>query len=134
MAHFAILNKDSEVLSVVVIDNKMMLNNDGEEVEELGKQYISSVMRLAEIDNIVQTSYNSNFRKNFAGVGMIYDRLRDAFTAKQPFPSWTFNEDEYYWEPPTPPPESDDPFVWDEHNKQWIPVGNPSSGATLFEL
>ena len=134
MAHFAILNKDSEVTSVIVVDNRMMLNDSGDEVEELGKEYISSVIGLAEKDNIVQTSYNKNFRKNFAGVGMIYDKSRDAFVGKQPFPSWTFNEDGCYWEPPYPRPESNDPFIWDEHNKKWIPVGISSGGATLFSL
>ena len=45
----------------------------------------------------VQTSYNNNFRKNFAGIGYTYDPQRDAFIPPQPYPSWTLNEDTCCW-------------------------------------
>ena len=81
-----------------------------------------------EVDNTVyweayygetkRTSYNSNIRKNFAGKGMIYDPVRDAFYAEQPYPSWTLNEETYIWEPPTPKPEGE--YNWKEDTTEWV--------------
>jgi hypothetical protein len=80
----------------------------------------------------IQTSYNTKdgvhllggtpLRKNFAGVGMIYDRERDAFYWPQPFPSWTLNEDTCQWESPVPKPEGEDysnPYTWNEETQSW---------------
>ena len=88
------------------------------------------------------------FRKNYAGVGYMYDPVRDAFYTAQPYPSWTLNEDTCYWEAPTPSPEGMDwhwneatlewlknpgkPFinwVYDENTQQWMPpVEYPNDG------
>jgi len=53
----------------------------------------------------VQTSYNGNMRKNFAGVGYTYDTTRDAFIAPQPHSSWILNEETCRWENPLPDSE-----------------------------
>jgi hypothetical protein len=66
----------------------------------------------------VQTSYNANIRKNFAGIGFTYDRIKDAFIPPKPFASWTLNEDTYLWEPPVPMP-TDKPYDWDEDTLSW---------------
>ena len=81
----------------------------------------------------IKTSYNTlggktnsivsePLRKNFAGIGMIYDKDRDAFYEQKPFDSWTLNEDTCIWEPPTPypdnPPEKGN-WQWDEDTKSW---------------
>jgi hypothetical protein len=85
----------------------------------------------------VQTSYNTKggvhydpttgqpsadqskaLRKNYAGIGYIYDTLRDAFYSPQPYPSWTLNEQTCYWTPPYPAPE-DGFYVWNELNQTW---------------
>ena len=59
------------------------------------------------------------FRKNYAGVGYMYDPVRDAFYAPQPYPSWILNEDTCYWEAPTPSPEGMD-WHWNEETLEWI--------------
>ena len=59
------------------------------------------------------------FRKNYAGVGYMYDPVRDAFYTAQPYPSWTINEDTCYWEAPTPRPEGMD-WHWNEPTLEWI--------------
>ena len=72
-------------------------------------------------------------RKNFAGVGHIYDSVRDAFYQPNPYPSWTLNETSCYWEAPvpyptsqsnpaTPPEVGDKIYDWDETNKKWVEV------------
>ena len=79
----------------------------------------------------IQTSYNTSegehrfggtpLRKNYAGVGMIYDSVRDAFYAPQPFPSWTLNEDSCLWEAPVayPDADSDEKYQWNEETTSW---------------
>jgi len=80
----------------------------------------------------VQTSYNTQggihllggtpLRKNYAGVGMIYDDTRDAFYAPQPYPSWILNETTCYWESPVPYPNDENIYVWNEENQSWDEV------------
>ena len=76
-----------------------------------------------------RTSYNTQggvhklggtpFRKNYAGVGHIYDPVRDAFYTEQPFASWTLDESTCYWQPPTPRPEEGD-WYWKEDTTEWV--------------
>lgn len=79
-----------------------------------------------------RTSYNTQggvhklggtpFRKNYAGVGHIYDPVRDAFYTEQPYASWTLDESTCYWQAPTPRPEGN--YIWDEETQNWIEDGN----------
>ena len=59
-------------------------------------------------------------RKNYAGIGMVYDRERDAFRTSQPFNSWSLNEDSCVWEAPIPYPNDGDIYYWDEDKLEWI--------------
>ena len=88
---------------------------------------------IEEIDGFwVQTSYNTHggvhlnggtpLRKNYAGVGMIYDAERDAFYAPQPWPSWILNESTCYWEPPVAYPDDGGNYGWNEYAKNWEPL------------
>jgi hypothetical protein len=77
----------------------------------------------------VQTSYNTSggvhrlggtpLRKNFAGIGYVYDKERDAFYEPQPYPSWTLNEDTCQWVAPVELPTSGGPFQWNEDTQSW---------------
>ena len=58
-------------------------------------------------------------RKNYAGIGMIYDEENDMFISKQPYPSWSANTETGQWDPPTPEPE-DGEYYWDEDTQSWI--------------
>jgi hypothetical protein len=66
----------------------------------------------------VQTSYNGNFRKNYAGIGYSYDRVRDAFIPPKPYPSWVLNEDTCCWDAPVAMPD-DDKYTWNEETSNW---------------
>jgi len=84
----------------------------------------------------VQTSYNTKggvhygqdgqpdggvaLRKNYAGIGYVYDAVRDAFIAPQPFASWALNEQTCRWESPTPMPADGDRYAWDEATLSWV--------------
>jgi hypothetical protein len=67
----------------------------------------------------VQTSYNGNFRKNYAAIGFTYDKTRDAFIPPQPYPSWTLNEDTCLWESPVAYPDDGNIYEWNESDQQW---------------
>ena len=84
----------------------------------------------------VQTSYNTHggkhpegrpLRKNYAGIGHIYDKQRDAFYAPKPFYSWILNEETCQWEAPIPMPDdykNEDGiqikfYFWTEEEQKW---------------
>ena len=77
----------------------------------------------------IQTSYNTiggvhilggtPLRKNFAGIGYTYDAQRDAFISPKPYNSWTLNETSCLWEPPTPYPNDDNRYTWNESTTSW---------------
>ena len=68
--------------------------------------------------NWIQTSYNHNMRKQFAGTGFTYDDVNDVFVAPQPYPSWSLDEN-HDWQPPTPMPEDDNLYTWNEETQTW---------------
>ena len=68
----------------------------------------------------VQTSYNGNFRKNYAGIGYSYDKIRDAFIPPKPYPSWVLNEDTCLWDAPVAMPDDDQRYMWNEETQAWI--------------
>lgn len=110
MAHFAKLNSENVVDQVVVVHN-----NDAPD-EASGIAFLNNLFGDA---NWVQTSYNGNIRKNYAGVGYTYDSARDAFIAPQPFPSWTLVEETCQWSAPVPVP-TDGMYSWDESTTSWV--------------
>ena len=120
MAHFAEIdsNLDNVVLRVLVIGNDDILDENGEESEALGITYCKSL--FGEETEWVQTSYNNNFRKNYAGAGWMYDEGRDAFVPPQPFPSWSLNEETCHYNPPVDPPNNTEQWMWDEATISWV--------------
>ncbi len=117
MAHFAELNPNNVVTSVVVVNNAEIMNGD-QESESKGIAFLAS---LYGHNRWRQTSYNATIRKNYAGLGYTYDAVRDAFIPPQPFASWTLDEDTCRWVPPVPMP-SDGVYRWDEDAGAWIHV------------
>jgi hypothetical protein len=79
--------------------------------------------------NWVQTSYNTignkhpqntPLRKNYAGIGYIYDENRDAFIPPQPYPSWQLNENTCLWDSPVTYPSDGKFYKWDENIINWV--------------
>lgn len=77
----------------------------------------------------VQTSYNTRagqhpegrpLRKNYAGIGYVYDEVRDAFYVPQPYPSWLLNEETCVWVPPVAYPSDGNQYKWDEPSLSWV--------------
>lgn len=78
MAHFAKLNGNN-VTQVIVVNNKVITDENGIEQEQLGIDFCKSL--YGEDTNWIQTSYNGSFRGKFAGIGDIYDPVNDVFVA-----------------------------------------------------
>ena len=121
MAHFAELEENNVVLRVIVVANSDTADANGNEVEEIGVTFCRNLLG----GTWKQTSYNGNFRKNYAGIGYTYDSQRDAFIPPKPFNSWVLNENTCQWEPPVPMPSdafTGDPpkiYRWNEENINW---------------
>ncbi len=119
MAHFAELDDNKVVLRVLVVGNEDITDENGDEQESLG---IALCNKLYGDSTWVQTSYNHNFRKNYAGKGYTYDQTRDAFIVRQPYPSWLLNEDTCRWNAPIAYPDDGKPYSWDEDTTSWVEI------------
>ena len=117
MAHFAQLDENNVVINVIVVHNNELLDENGVESEAKG---VSFCQTLFPNTNWVQTSYNANMRKHYAGLGFTFDANRDAFIPPKPYPSWTLNEQTCVWEAPTPMPQEEGPWVWNEDTTSWV--------------
>jgi hypothetical protein len=115
MANFALI-KNNIVIAVIVIDNEVITNN-GIEVEQLGVDFIDSlnIKSIYDYDAIKQTSYNSNFRNIFAGIGFTYDSVNDVFISPKPYEDWILVN--YKWEAPIPYPSDNKLYSW--NNNKW---------------
>ena len=72
-----------------------------------------------------QTSYNNNFRKQYCGIGFVYDSTKDKFLSPQPWASWSLNSDDDWQAPVTYPTDTTDKKIsWDEPNLRWIAQDN----------
>jgi hypothetical protein len=121
MAHFAELDANNVVLRVIVVGNKDTSDASGVEKEHIGAAFCERLFG----GRWVQTSYNGNFRKNYAGIGYTYRQGMDAFVPPQPYPSWVLNIDAQ-WEAPVPMPMDGKRYSWNEATLSWVEVVNES--------
>jgi len=122
MAHFAELDSDNKVLKVIVVNNSELLVN-GVENEQKGIDFCKSLFGLNT--NWIQTSYNNNFRKQYAGTNFTYDSIKNKFIAPQPYPSWSLDASDD-WQAPVPEPSLTEEqrlqgkfYRWNEENLSW---------------
>ena len=115
MAHFAKLDVNNNVLQVVVVNNNELLDENGQENEAVGAAFCRQLFG----GNWVQTSYNGTIRKNYAGIGYVYDKKNDVFYEQQPYKSWILNESKWAWEAPVPYPSDNKSYVWNEETISW---------------
>lgn len=121
MAHFAEIDQFGKVKRVIVVGDADTSDASGVEKEHIGAAFCERLFG----GTWKQTSYNANFRKNYAGEGFTYDSTRDAFIPPKPFASWVLNEDTCQWGSPVPyptdvgTPEAPKRYVWNEETQQW---------------
>ena len=116
MAHFAEIDENNSVQRVIVVHNNELLDENGEEKEALGVAFCNSLLG----GTWLQTSYNKNMRKNFAGIEFTYYSVRDAFIPPKPFDSWVLDEATCLWKAPVAYPSDENYYEWDETNTRWV--------------
>jgi hypothetical protein len=114
MAHFAKL-ENNIVTQVIVVANQDILDEQGQENEQKGIDFCSNLLG----GTWKQTSYNGNIRKNYAGIGYIYDETLDAFIPPKPYPSFVLNENICQWESSIPYPTDGKFYTWNEETTSW---------------
>ncbi len=132
MAHFAKLNSSNVVESVIVVSNDDITDSKGVQVESIGVSFCQKL--LGADTNWKQTSYNNNFRGNYAGIGMKYLTNQatlgvgstDIFISQQPYASWSIGVGTATWYPPSNPgaapaltsdeQAANKSYVWNESN------------------
>lgn len=119
MAHFAKIGLNNIVTDVLVVANRETMDAQGNEKESIGIEFLKT---LTGHETWIQTSYNGNIRKNYAGAGYTYDSQRDAFIPPQPYPSWTLVEETCQWVSPVAIPTDGKMYQWDEATTNWIEV------------
>ena len=113
MAHYAFLNENNIVVEVITgVDENQLI--EGIDPEIWYGNFKNKVCK--------RTSYNAQingFRKNYAGIGYVYNEEYDAFIPPRPFDSWNLNLDTFSWDPPIPMPIDEDKWYWDEESVGW---------------
>jgi hypothetical protein len=116
MAHYAQLDETNTVTNVIVVNNETIYNLPYPESEPVGQAFIAS---LGFEGVWLETSYNSNYRGRFAGIGFSYLHDADVFVVPQPFPSWSLDAN-YDWQAPIERPADGKQYLWDEANQVWV--------------
>ena len=139
MSHFAKLDSNNLVTQVIVVNNSDITDVKGDEVESIGVAFCQKL--LGADTNWKQTSYNNNFRGNYAGIGYTYMEnvatlgvgSTDIFIRQQPYPSWSIGVGTAQWYAPIDMPEVTEEewadkkfYIWDEaaYNAD---TGNPKT-------
>ncbi len=121
MAHFAEIDDNGIVKRVVVVGNDVPANGGILEDNDMhidGEKWCISFFK----GNVwKQTSFNYNFRKQYAGVGYSYDPSKNKFIGIKPFPSWGLNSDDE-WEAPISHPSDSKSYNWNEATENWDEV------------
>jgi hypothetical protein len=138
MAHFAEIDSNGIVLRVVVGCNIDIANNGGEQSIQAAEHF-KKICPLSENGvKWVQTSYNKNFRKKYAGKGDFYDEAKDKFILPKPYNSWSLNSNDD-WTAPVKSPDNipineqgieQYRINWDEDNQRWL--GTDKENNSIF--
>ena len=138
MAHFAKIGMNGKVIQVLTMDNEEMKDDEGNEVEAKGQEWLERHNNWPA-QMWIQTSYNTSqnkhssgddskaFRGNYAGIGYTWDEDNQIFWPKQPFPSWVKDLDTASWKSPIGDApqltdeeiEEDKRYNWNEGTQAW---------------
>jgi len=121
MAHFAEINDKNIVTRVVVIGNDIPANGGTLEDNDMHIDGEKFCIKLFKGGVWKQTSYNNNFRKQYAGIGSTYDSVKNKFISPQPYNSWALDANDDWQAPVTYPTDTTEKTIyWNEENLRWI--------------
>ena len=124
MAHYAFLDDNNIVSDVITgIDETELI--EGLDTETWYGNFRGQTCK--------RTSYNGNYRKNYAGIGFTYDADRDAFIAPKPYSKWVLDEGTCQWKAPMASPNDGLPYVWNDNTGEWELVNSAGPNGELGE-
>jgi hypothetical protein len=125
MAHYALLDENNVVVNVITG------KDEDETVDGIVIDWEAHYSNTTGF-TCKRTSYNTSngihiyggtpFRGTYAGIGFHYVPEYDVFTCSLPPASWTFNQETSGWDAPTPYPDDDKQYDWDEESLSWIEI------------
>ena len=116
MAHYAFINENYIVTEVIV--GKDESNFDWERHYGDIRGLLCKRTSYNTIGG-VHTTGGTPYRKNYAGIGYIYDPTLDAFYPPKPYNSWTLNTNSCLWEAPVAYPNDEKIYIWNEDELRW---------------
>jgi len=135
MAHFAELESKTDptgftsdthlvVKQVTVVGNDISAGGGTLEDNDMhadGETWCKNFFNKPDTE-FKQTSYNNNFRKQYAGIGYVYNASKNKFLNPQPYDSWALDGSDD-WQAPVTYPNGDQSayrITWDEDNLRWL--------------
>ena len=122
MAHFAELDDNNVVTRVVVVGNDVTTATGPLGENDMHVDGETWCVNFFKTPNWKQTSYNNNFRKQYAGMGYVYNASKNKFLLPQPYDSWALDSSDD-WQAPVTYPAGDQSayrISWDEDNLRWL--------------
>lgn len=134
MAHFAQLDENNVVINVVVVSNDDINNLPFPESEPVGIAFLTNLLPGTKW---AQTSYNSNFRVRYAGIGYTFVPNSAAtphggFSYPKYYSSWVWNDSICNWVPPVPYPDDGKNYFWEEVDQIWVTHLAPPNPVTTI--
>ena len=125
MAHFAELDGNNTVTRVVVVGNDITTAAGPLGENDMHVDGETWCVNFFKGGNWKQTSYNNTFRKQYAGIGMVFDAAKDKFLGQQPYQSWSLDGNDDWQAPVTYPTDTTDKRInWDEAGQKWTATDN----------
>jgi hypothetical protein len=127
MAHFAQLDSDNRVINTIFIDNSVLLDDEGNESEDLGLAHIQA-HHAQPGTTWKQYSIRSNMRGHSAEIGGYYLPETDTYTSYKTHPTWVLKDDNYTWKAPIDPPTgigTMQTYFWNDVTGNWSVVDMP---------
>ena len=121
MAHYAFIDENYIVTEVIVGKDESNFDWERHYGDIRGQ-----LCKRTSYNTIggVHTTGGTPYRKNYAGIGYIYDPTLDEFYPPKPFNSWILNESTCIWESPVAYPNDEKIYSWDEETTSWVPINN----------
>jgi len=124
MAHFAELDGSNVVTRVVVVGNDVETAAGPLGTNDMHVDGETWCVNFFKGGTWKQTSYNHNFRKQYAGKGYTFDAAKDKFITPQPHDSWALDGNDDWQAPVTYPTDVTDKRIsWDEAGQKWTATG-----------
>ena len=119
MSYFAKIDSDGIVVQVIAIEKDMLDTGNWGDPNDWVQTSYNTRGGIHYAPNSIEPDGGIALRKNYAGIGYTYDKVRDAFIPPKSYPSWVLDEDTCQWNAPTPMPDDGNLYGWDEDGQSW---------------